>query len=176
MWDVGRSCSHPAFVAKNQNSVSPFIPWEESRYFPLAWNGSTGITGLIVTLLCPTCFDPIDCLLPGSSIHGILQARILEGIDISSSTLSSHHRNWIFVSCIGWQVLYRLSRQGSMRFWLLKLLKTMLVQFSFQYWFHHRMITQHRDSPLSAQGQRLSWQFPHCGSKKIGAPVLWLCS
>ena len=29
-------------------------------------------------VLCPTLFDPVDCSLPGSSIHGILQARILK--------------------------------------------------------------------------------------------------
>ena len=28
--------------------------------------------------LCPTLCDPMDCSLPGSSIHGILQARVLE--------------------------------------------------------------------------------------------------
>ena len=27
---------------------------------------------------CPTLKDPMDCSLPGSSIHGILQARVLE--------------------------------------------------------------------------------------------------
>ena len=27
---------------------------------------------------CPTLIDPVDCSLPGSSIHGILQARVLE--------------------------------------------------------------------------------------------------
>ena len=27
---------------------------------------------------CPTLSDPVDCSLPGSSIHGILQARVLE--------------------------------------------------------------------------------------------------
>ena len=27
---------------------------------------------------CPTVFDPMDCCLPGSSVHGILQARILD--------------------------------------------------------------------------------------------------
>ena len=31
-----------------------------------------------VTQSCPTLFDPMDCSLPGSSIHGIFQARILE--------------------------------------------------------------------------------------------------
>ena len=28
--------------------------------------------------LCPTLSDPMDCSLPGSSIHGIFQARVLE--------------------------------------------------------------------------------------------------
>ena len=33
-----------------------------------------------VAQLCPTLSDPMDCSLPGSSTHGILQARILEGL------------------------------------------------------------------------------------------------
>jgi len=31
-----------------------------------------------VTQSCPTLLDPMDCSLPGSSIHGIFQARVLE--------------------------------------------------------------------------------------------------
>ena len=31
-----------------------------------------------VTQLCPTLSDPVDCNLPGSSVHGIFQARVLE--------------------------------------------------------------------------------------------------
>ena len=38
-----------------------------------------------VTQWCPTLCDPVDCSLPGSSVHGILQARILEWVAISSS-------------------------------------------------------------------------------------------
>ena len=34
---------------------------------------------------CPTLCDPVDCSLPGSSVHGILQARILEWVTISFS-------------------------------------------------------------------------------------------
>ena len=34
---------------------------------------------------CPTLFDPMDCSLPGFSIHGILQARTLEWVAISFS-------------------------------------------------------------------------------------------
>ena len=38
-----------------------------------------------VTQSCPTLCDPMDCSLPGSSVHGILQARILEWVVIPFS-------------------------------------------------------------------------------------------
>ena len=38
---------------------------------------------------CPTLWDPVDCSLPGFSIHGILQARILGWVTISFSRGSS---------------------------------------------------------------------------------------
>ena len=42
-----------------------------------------------VAQLCPTLCDPVDCSPPGSSLHGILQARILEWVAISFSRGSS---------------------------------------------------------------------------------------
>ena len=53
-----------------------------------------------VTQLCPTLWDPMDCSLPGSSLHGILQARVLEWVAISFSRGSSWPRDWIHVSHI----------------------------------------------------------------------------
>ena len=44
--------------------------------------------------------DPVDCSLPCSSVHGILQAGILERVAISFSRGSCQPRNWILVSCI----------------------------------------------------------------------------
>jgi len=38
-----------------------------------------------VVQLCPTPSDPMDCRLPGSSIHGIFQARVLEWVAIALS-------------------------------------------------------------------------------------------
>ena len=49
---------------------------------------------------CLTLCNPMDCSLPGSSIHGIFQARILEWIAISFSRRSSWPRDWILVSHI----------------------------------------------------------------------------
>ena len=50
---------------------------------------------------CPTLCDPMDCSLPGFSVHGILQARILEWITISFSRGSSQARDQTRVSHIG---------------------------------------------------------------------------
>ena len=52
----------------------------------------------LVTQLCPTLWDPMDCSLPGSSVHGIFQARILEWIATSFSRGSSQPRDWTQVS------------------------------------------------------------------------------
>ena len=52
------------------------------------------------TQSCLTLCDPMDCSPPGSSLYGILQARILEWIAISSCRGSSQPRDWTQVSHI----------------------------------------------------------------------------
>ena len=49
---------------------------------------------------CPTLGDPMDCSPPGSSVLGILQARILEWVAMPSSSGSSRPRDGTWVSCI----------------------------------------------------------------------------
>ena len=58
------------------------------------------VSACSATQSCLTLCDPMDCSLPGSSIHGILQARILEWGAISYSRGSSQSRDWTHVSCI----------------------------------------------------------------------------
>ena len=48
---------------------------------------------------CPAHWDPMDCNLPGSSVHGILQARILEWVTMHFSRGSSSSRDQIQVFC-----------------------------------------------------------------------------
>ena len=73
----------------------------------------TKITKFVVTVLhitkgkesevaqsCPTLYDPMDCSIPGSSIHGIFQARVLEWVAISFSRGSSQPRDRTWVSHI----------------------------------------------------------------------------
>ena len=55
---------------------------------------------VLVTELCPTLCDPMDCSPPGSSVHEILQARILELVAIPFSRGSCWPGDWTLVSCI----------------------------------------------------------------------------
>ena len=55
---------------------------------------------VLVAQLCPILWDPMDCSQPHSSVHGILQARILEWFAIPFSRGSSRPRDWAWVSCI----------------------------------------------------------------------------
>ena len=76
------------------------IPWSE----------------VLVTQSCLTFCDPMDCCRPDSSVHGILQARILMWVAIPVSRGSSWLRGQTYiscVSCIGRWILYHLNHQGS---------------------------------------------------------------
>ena len=59
-----------------------------------------------VTQSCPTLRDPMDCSPPGSSIHGIFQARILEWVAIAFSEQIFLTRDQTQVSCIDRWILY----------------------------------------------------------------------
>ena len=65
---------------------------------------------VLVIQSCPTLCKPMDCNLPGSSIYGILQARILEWFAIPFSRGSSRPRDQTWVSCTAGGLL---SHQGS---------------------------------------------------------------
>ena len=58
---------------------------------------------------CPTLCNPMDCSPPGSSVHEIFQARILEWVAISFSRESSHPRDRTRVSCTAGRFFYWLS-------------------------------------------------------------------
>ena len=55
---------------------------------------------------CLTLCNPMDCSLPGFSVHGIFQARILEWVAIIFPRGSSRLRDWTHVSCIGRLIHY----------------------------------------------------------------------
>ena len=63
---------------------------------------------------CPTLCNPMDCSPPGSSNHGIFQAKVLEWVAISFSRGSSWPRNRTWVSHTVGRHFYHLSHQGSL--------------------------------------------------------------
>ena len=67
---------------------------------------------VLVTQSCLVLCNPVDCSPPVSSVHGILQARILEWVAIPFSRGSSQPRDQTWVSCTAGG-LYNLSHQGS---------------------------------------------------------------
>ena len=74
----------------------------------IKWVTDVNLVLCLVAQSCPTLCDPMDCSPPGSSVHGILQVKILEWVAISSSR-GSFHRDWThisWVSCVGRQILY----------------------------------------------------------------------
>ena len=66
-----------------------------------------------VTQSCPALCNPMDCSPPSSSVHGILQARILEWVAISFSRGSSWPRDQTQVSCIAGRRLTAWATRGS---------------------------------------------------------------
>ena len=74
------------------NVLFLFLPARICFWAPLKWSE--------VTRSYLTLCDPMDGSLPGSTIHGIFQARILEWAAISFSRGSSQPRGWTRVSCI----------------------------------------------------------------------------
>ena len=68
--------------------------------------GRKAITNLVLVIQsCLNLCDPMDCSPPGSSIHGILQARILGWVAIFFSRGSSQPRARSWVSCIAGNLL-----------------------------------------------------------------------
>ena len=65
----------------------------------MTWKWKWSHIAVLVAQLCPTLCDLMNCSPPGFSVHGILQARILEWIAIPFSRRSSWPRDWNQVSC-----------------------------------------------------------------------------
>ena len=99
-----------------------------------------------IAQLCPTLWDPMDCSPPGSSVHGISQARILEWVSISFPRKSPQPREWTFVR----QVLYRSST-----------------------WEVHEISPQACPNGYHQKIRNNCWR--GCGKKRILVPCWWEC-
>ena len=100
-------------ISFSRDLPNPGIKLLHCRCILYWWATRGSPNTLLAAQSCPTLCDPTDCSLPGSSVHGILQARILEWVAIpffqgifpihGSNPGLLHYR----------QILNRLSHQGS---------------------------------------------------------------
>ena len=81
----------------------------------LGGSSSSSVRVVLVAQSCLTLWDPMDCGPPGSSVHGIFQARILEWIAILFSRGSSWPRDQTWVSCIAGR-FFTIWATGEVRF------------------------------------------------------------
>ena len=114
----------PSTLSQGKSHVHAKAQWESSRLSTSQEERSHRGTNLLalwsyassfqkvkvlVTLSCPALCDPMDCIPPGSSVHGILQARILEWVAIpylrGSSRLRASHPSLLCCR----QILYHVS-------------------------------------------------------------------
>ena len=97
LWNIGKVGKHhllPSPLDK-AGTISPSLTPSAS---------SVIVGGSLVAKSNPTLCNPMDYSLPGSSVHGVFQARILEWVAISSRA-SSQPRDQTCVSCIGRWIL-----------------------------------------------------------------------
>ena len=112
-------CMHACQVASDVSDSERPHRWQPTRLLPRPWDSPGKNTGVGCHFLlqcmkvknesevaqsCPTLSDLMDCSLPGSSIHGIFQARVLEwGVIAASKNIYN----------IGHLICYVYTRIGS---------------------------------------------------------------
>ena len=81
--------NHPGFLGSDNSQNTPRVGLCEQdsvrRLFSCIPSFPLSMMLMKVAQLCPTLCDPMDCILPGSSVHGISQARMLEWVAIPFS-------------------------------------------------------------------------------------------
>ena len=90
-------------------NISPFIMDGLSHKVIGRNRGLDSDIYMLSRFSCVQLCDPMDCSPPGTSVHGILQARILDWVAISFSGVSSRHRDGSrvsYVCCIDRWVIY----------------------------------------------------------------------
>ena len=132
---------HHTFWIRLTTWVILIYLWSESYHFAIivgiTWANMLKWSEVLVTQRGPTLCNPMNWGSPGSSVHGILQRRILKWVAISFSRRSSQLRDQTPVSCIAgrlftvWatsEALYRDMLAGTFVFFIK--LQTFIVNYS----------------------------------------------
>ena len=88
-----RGSSNPGIDPRSPTLQADALPSEPPGKSPLGIHIHINNVHAQWLQSCPTLCDPMDCSLPGSSVHGILQARTLEWVTTSSSRRFFQPRN-----------------------------------------------------------------------------------
>ena len=148
-WDFFRASKWELTHLKgqgNSNTVCSYLEWHclliQTNVPEL---GKSGMCVCVCAQSCPTPLDPTDCSPPGSSVHGILLARILKWVAISYSRGSSQPKDqtrvsgiswvgkWVLYHCITWGAL--VSRDMVSKLWSQPAWEVMMVTWG--PWFSH---------------------------------------
>ena len=84
-----------------------YISGLHSVVWPTLTEQDTSVRELVYAQPCPTLYDPMDCSPPGSSVHGVSQARILEWVAIPFSRGSSQFKDRTPISCLESKIMPR---------------------------------------------------------------------
>ena len=103
---------------------------------------------------CLTLCNPMDCSPPGSSVHGILQVRILEWVAVPSFRISSQFRDRTrisSVSCTGRQVLYHQCHPSiwSPHISVVKKISSLPLLIHPMSCYHYSTMASSKETPLS---------------------------
>ena len=103
----------PIVVLTDSSPPPPSLPLTRAQGITVAWSSLSGshcqirsywqtdCCCFLVAMSCPTLWDPMNYSPPGSSVYGIIPARLLEWGAISSSRGSSWPRDWTLTSYTG---------------------------------------------------------------------------
>ena len=99
-----------------------------------------------VTQSCPTRSDPMDCSPPGSSVHGIFQARVLEWGAIAFSDINKLPRTTTLIeSCdflkqlFYWDLVHFVQKRYSFYYWYGFL--SVLFKYQYYYYWYEILVT-----------------------------------
>ena len=82
--------------SSTQHSVMSCMGKESPKKWIYVWKKKK--VKVLVTQSCSTFCDPVKCSLSGFSVHGVLQARVLDWVDIHFPRGPSESRDWIWIS------------------------------------------------------------------------------
>ena len=104
--------ARPHATPSNQRTAWEILPVSSSSlYSSLLPPLSSFALPCVPRQLDPALCDPMDCSPPGSSVHGILQTRMLERVAMPSSRGSSRPRVVTCTSCVGQWILHHREAQ-----------------------------------------------------------------